>query len=155
MKINRREFISSVGALAVVPSVSFANTRDPYLKVGDSPDFLYFEDWTRPLRPSGPFYVEDIGTWNGTSYPVSIRILSFGTEKLFFTGLDTEWSFLRVEVKDFKWNTHDHFPNIHSYVRWKRYNESPENMRNQMKMNTERSTNIFERARVEVRNLMW
>lgn len=133
--MNRREFLVSSAALAIAPLPSLAEPpRDPFLEVMDVPDFLYFEQWDRPnYAPTGPLWVAAVGEWNGKGYPISLR----SSRKEYFDGLDSEWCMFRKEVPGFSWRSvpEGRYPNIHSYVREKRFAEDPAVMWRQMEAN--------------------
>lgn len=140
LKITRREFIAGSAALAVLPSPSFASAmppRAPFLRVGQICDFLYFEDWSRPSQPETiSSFVEHIGEWDGNAYPIVLATRHYGVE--YWDGIDSEWCLFREEVPDFSWGNFDRsrYPNIHAYVREKRFGEDPRLMRERMDRNS-------------------
>lgn len=137
MKLNRRQFIASTVAASVVSAPTLAAVRKPFVQEGMSVSFLYFEDWTRPMQPDGiSAIVERIGNWNGSAYPIVLSVYSH-PERRYWDGIDSEWCCFREEFPDFSWRTvsSDVYPNIHSYVREKRFGEDPRVMAQQMAAN--------------------
>lgn len=137
MQLNRRKFIIGSIAIATLPVPAIAvPARDPFVEVGDGVSFLYFEDWTRPFQPNGPLDVEAVGAWNGDHYPISLRRFDHGNV-VYFDAIDSEWVMFRKEVPEFSWADHSdgRYPNIHAYVREKRFGEDPRAMAFQMEMN--------------------
>lgn len=141
MKLNRRNFI--VGA-AIAPTVALVNPsfateiRKPFVEVGERVDFLYFEDWNRPFQPiSISVLVAHVGEWNGTSYNIVLDDSSPIFPR-FWDGIDSEWCNFRKEVPNFRWSDVEpnKYPNIHSYIREKRFGEDPRLMRERMNRNT-------------------
>lgn len=133
MKLNRRQFIASAVAVATVPVPSLASIRKPFVREGMTVDFLYFEDWSRPRQPyTISASVERILSWNGSAYPI---VLYLGRK--YWDGIDAEWCSFREEVPDFSWKnvSSDVYPNIHAYVREKRFGEDPRAMAKRMDTN--------------------
>lgn len=137
MKLNRRQFIASAVAVATVPVPSLAAIRMPFVREGMTVDFLHFEDWSRPRQPSTiRATVERIFDWNGVAYPIVLsHYIHPGRE--YWDGIDAEWCCFREEIPEFSWKnvSSDVYPNIHAYVREKRFGEDPRAMAHQMDMN--------------------
>lgn len=132
MMLTRRSFLTSAVALTLPLPVLAAPPRVPYLKVNDPVDSLVFHEWHRPHVPIGPLYVAKVGNWNGSSYDIVLMRCGWKeADSEYLDAVDADWSFFRHEVPEFNWRdfSHDDFPCIHAYVRWKRYGESPEVMR--------------------------
>ncbi len=137
MKLNRRQFIASAVAVATVPVPSLASFRKPFVREGLLVDFLYFEDWSRPHQPHTiSVTVERIFDWNGAAYPIVLSYYSHPGRE-YWDGIDAEWCCFREEVPDFSWkNVSSHvYPNIHAYVREKRFGEDPRAMAKRMDTN--------------------
>lgn len=141
MIINRRNFI--VGA-AIAPTVAFVNpafaseTRKPFVEKGNIVDFLYFEEWERPLQPrSIGVVVAHVGKWNGSSYNIVLKDSSHVSSD-YWDGIDAEWCTFHKEVPDFRWDKVEpnKYRNIHSYVREKRFGENPQLMSERMDLNS-------------------
>jgi len=135
MQITRRVFTSSMVAAALIalPSVAFS-FREPFVSVGDDVSFLNFEDWSRPRQPSiVSAFVEHIGEWDGQSYPIILSHLR-GRGSEYWDAIDAEWCIFRREVPDFHWRdvSAARYPNIHSFVREKRFGEDPMSFRARM-----------------------
>lgn len=136
--LNRREFLIAGGALAIVPLPTIAAPpRAAFLEVRDDVSFLYFEDWVRPSQPhSISARVEHVGAWNGAAYPI---VLSYYVHKHveYWDGVDSEWCMFRKELPNFSWRDVPlgRYPNIHAYVREKRFGEDPSRMAAQMNHN--------------------
>lgn len=159
MKINRREFIVGAAALSTLPMPAIAAPlREPFVEVGDSVDFLYFEDWSRPFYPIGPLFVAAIGEWNGDAYPIALMKCGWREEdRLYCDGLDTEWSMLRKEISDVYMSRNGWmagFPNIHSFVRNRRYGESPDVMHLAMAAN-HAGNPVAGRGEIVLRKTVW
>ena len=157
--INRREFLA-VAAAAAMPLPALAlPPRTPFLEVGDHVDFLYFEDWERLRYPHfGPPFVAAIGAWNGSSYEVSLEVWSHRDRTEYFTGFDSEWCMFRKEVPDFSWakpGMSERYPNIHAYVREKRFGEDPAALRARMDHNQHSGNPLERRAIVPLRKTVW
>lgn len=143
MQISRRQLMVGAGAFSasgLLPLSAESAVREPFLKEGDLVHSIVWHIWDHPLNP-GPFgttRVESVGAWDGIGYPIvlagpplpfleNVRVLGF---------YDHEWSSLREEVPDWYDDPgHEPFPNIHSYVRWRRFGESPWVMREIMEIN--------------------
>lgn len=148
--LNRREFIATSAAVAAVgalnaPVIATAAPRAPFLRPsmpGDDPvSSIVWHLWDHPMNPAptGPLWVESVGEWDGIGYPVVLygSSLPFTEKKRFFGFYDHEWAPLRAEAPDWYYghNFYPAFPNIHSYIREKRFGESPIVMRNVMEIN--------------------
>lgn len=156
-KPSRRLFIQSVAALvasAAAPPVLAAG-RAPFVEVGEIVSSLVFHMWDKPAAPIGPLYVHEIGAWDGTGYPIVLMICGWRVEEReFYDGwYDFEWSNLLRDVPQRFWAIPGHserYPNVHAYVREKRFGESPEVMRRTMEINR-RNGPPLERERVAPR----
>lgn len=141
MKPNRRQFIFSTSALLVLPTPSIAAPiRAPFVNEGMMVSFLYFEDWTRPSQPHTiDARVERLCDWDGDSYPITLSY-NIHREKEYWDGIDAEWCCFREEVPNFSWKnvSSDVYPNIHSYVRERRFGEEPGAMALRMDVNQTR-----------------
>ena len=137
MRLNRRQFIASAVAVSVIPTPTLAAVRKPFVRKGMSVSFLYFEDWSRPHQPQTiSANVERIGDWNGSAYPIVLSEYSHPA-RTYWDGIDSEWCCFREEFPDFSWKnvSSDVYPNIHSYVREKRFGEDPRDMAQRMASN--------------------
>ena len=139
MHITRRAFIASTVAAALLPLPSLAlPSRSPFVEVGDDVSFLYFEDWSRPMQPTTiSAFVEHVGEWDGRAYPIVLSRHYLGSGFEFWDAIDAEWSMFRKEIPDFHWRNVrcDRYPNIHSFVREKRFGEDPRAVSAQMRHN--------------------
>lgn len=172
-KPSRRELIAGAAATVVLPAIgsqSLAAPRPPFLRPsrpGDHPvKSIVWHLWDHPLNPApiGPFWVESVGEWDGIGYPVVLVKPGNHQERLvgFY---DHEWSVLADQVPSWygsPYVTTSH-SNVHSYVRWRRFGESPRVMRTIMEINrkighsdpTLRKSLVTEYLRLEGAEIPW
>lgn len=137
MKFTRRGFIASAFLPALAVPAMVAAHRAAFVEVGDDVSFLYFEDWTRPVYPCTiSAFVERVGEWNGSFYPIILSEYRH-SGRIYWDSSDAEWCMFRKEIPEFRWNMAGacRYPNIHAYVREKRFGEDPRLMSQQMERN--------------------
>lgn len=125
MKISRREFLKGLAALAVTSGISipaFSPTRLPYVEVGQVVDHI----GRSPGGFIGGQVVESVGEWDGAGYLVKVWNNAYGKHRALETYYDTDLSTLREEVPKNFWHNQENqkYPNLHTYVRMKRYGET-------------------------------
>lgn len=139
--IDRRSFIFSSISLPMAFAGAKATTlaRAPYVSVGEHVDSIVFHLWDKPRAPSGPVVVDQILPWDGIGYPLVLSTWNYGDKRDLWDGwYDYEWSNFRRDVPDRFWAIPDNnrrYPNVHAYVREKRFGEHPEVMRATMARN--------------------
>ena len=118
--ITRRLFLKRLaGAIAVAVALPLVITpRQPYVIHGDVLDYI-----GRCPGFIGGKLVKEIRGWTGKCYPV---IASYGYGDLTTLYSDADLCcFYRELPEKFWWSrTYGQFPNVHSYVRMKRYGET-------------------------------
>lgn len=143
MKPTRRGFLQTIAGVIGTTAVGlpvFAATRPSFVEEGEIVISLIFHMWDRPRAPTGPIWVHKILDWDGTGYPLILKTHDWppGGWQYYDGWYDFEWSNFRRDVPARFWAFHstDRYPNVHSYVREKRFGEHPSVMRRIMDNNT-------------------
>lgn len=137
--IQRRSFLRGllVGSVLVgAPRLLEASTlqREPYVLPGET-----VSDISLNLYPAPGFIgtcrVVSVGEWDGKAYPVTLDMGGYRAVRETQVFPDTSLcNFLR-ELPERFWHsrTVGEWPNVHSWVRHRRYGESPDVMRAKMR----------------------
>jgi len=125
VKISRRSFLKGLAALAVSSGISipaFSSTRHPYVKIGQVVNYI----GRSPGGFIGGQIVNSVGEWDGAGYLVKVWNNAYGKNRVIETYYDTDLSMLREEVPKNFWSDqkNNKYPNIHTFVRMKRYGET-------------------------------
>ncbi|MFD3263187.1 hypothetical protein [Phenylobacterium ferrooxidans] len=148
MKLSRRLFLQAIGLAAATPAFALP-PRAPYVEAGDIVESLFFHQWDRPGAPIGPLVVHEVKPWDGRGYPVVIRTMrswAGDQEDYYDIWRDDDWSNLRRDVPVDFWHhpgRRERYPNLHSYVRERRFGEHPSLMRQTMDRN--RMSDVLDR----------
>lgn len=135
MKLTRRGFFkasAATAALSVAPIQAFASGREPYVKFGQDVSYVGLN-----LHPDPCFTGSDIVTevlpWNGECFPVLLREQRYRRDRGWSWALFPDFDLADLDevpadfwgdpVNDATW------PNVHAYVRFRRFGERPEVMR--------------------------
>ena len=126
MDISRRSFLKGIAALAAsaaIPIPAFSKNRAPYVLETDVVSHI---GPTGPDGFIGARAVKCIGKWDGIGYPVTTITNNFpGKENVLY---DFDLANLNREVPDRFWAdpANKIYPNVHTYVRCKRFGETVE-----------------------------
>jgi len=141
---NRREFLKLAGA-AVASGVTIpalARRREPYVIAGEIVDSIIWHRWDDPRNPapSGPLWVGEIKAWDGVGYPIVLMGCGSRLEDRQYIPnfYDFEWVNFRRELPDRFWaipGNAERYPNVHSFIRERRFGEHPDVMRQTMAAN--------------------
>lgn len=140
MLISRRIFLRGLFSVPIaigLPEVAEERVlqREPYVRVGQHVDSISLNIHPQPTF-TGSARVAAIDEWNGEFYPclVDMGLPEWWPEK-FLPFPDHDLCILREEYPRDFWhhqNNWDRYPNVHSFVRFKRFGESPLVMRARM-----------------------
>lgn len=132
MDITRRKFLilatSAAAAGLVVPA--FCPPREPYVRVNTFVDYIGLHLHPLPLF-IGSARVMEIHPWDGVGYPVTLEDGGYwplprpAMKHRFY---DSDLSVMRDEYPPGIWHdqtNRERYPNVHAYIREKRYGESP------------------------------
>lgn len=138
MLIERRSFLRGLFSVPIaigLPAIAEPRVlqREPYVRVGEYVDCISLNLYPQPVF-TGTARVVEIGEWNGKFYPCVVNTsVERDVDLLPFPDHDL-CSFLDEVPRGFwgmpgNWGR---FPNVHSFVRFKRFGESPLVMRARM-----------------------
>ena len=119
---------SASAAGLVVPA--FTPPRQPYVKVNTYVDYIGMNLHPLPVF-MGSARVLEIHAWDGIGYPVTLEDTGYwpnpqpAMKDMFY---DSDLSIMRDEYPAGIWHSQancDRYPNVHAYIREKRYGEDP------------------------------
>lgn len=142
VNLTRRVVLGLFGALPFYRPSLAAPVRKPYVQVDEWVDSIIWHLWDDPRNPAptGPLYVSEIKEWDGIGYPITLTSTGWRIEDRVphYGFYDFEWVNFRRELPDRFWadpSRVERYPNVHSYIREKRFGEHPSAMRDRMEFN--------------------
>lgn len=133
ISLTRRQFLKGLAALAIssgikIPAVD--SVRKPYVFAGEVVDYI----GPHPGGFIGGQVVLSVGKWDGVGFPVTLRSNHAIPQKEQY--YDVDLANLNKEVPERFWwyPENKKYPNVHTYVRMKRYGESIEQAIRKMNM---------------------
>jgi hypothetical protein len=131
--VSRRSFLKLLGLASasgvVIPALT--PPRDPYVKVGEVVSYIGLGKWPTVPRFIGGSLVLEVGRWDGTGYPCTLRSQEAGERIMPARFYDTDLAAFNREVPDrFWWNDANwqRYKNVHEFVRERRYGDVPSKM---------------------------
>jgi hypothetical protein len=131
--VSRRSFLKLLGLASasgiIIPALT--PPRDPYIAVGEVVSYIGLGQ--RPKVPNfiGATLVLEVGRWDGTGYPCTLRSQAVGERIMPDRFYDTDLAAFNREVPDRFW-WHDanwrRYKNVHEFVRERRYGDVPSKM---------------------------
>lgn len=122
--LTRRSFLKLIGIAAasavVVPAVQIG--RQPYVFEGELVSYIGHH----PGGFAGGCSVAKVHPWDGCGFPVDVRNNCFGSHAGLVRYYDADLADMSRELPERFWHNpaHDRFPNVHTYIRMKRFGES-------------------------------
>jgi hypothetical protein len=132
INVTRRRFLFLAASAAAVGLVvpAFTPPREPYVKVNTYVDYIGFN--LHPLPGFiGSARVLEIHAWDGIGYPVTLEDGGYWPlprPPMPHQFYDSDLSIMRDEYPANIWydpKNFDRYPNVHAYIREKRYGENP------------------------------
>lgn len=126
--MTRRQFLKGLAATlaaAAIPIPAFLSTRKPYVQVGECVSYV----GQCPGGFIGSCVVKEVGEWDGAGYLVTLYDQGYGTPRGTLQYHDTDLANFLNEVPARFWHSAENrrrYPNVHTYVRMKRYGETTE-----------------------------
>ncbi len=127
MGITRRQFLKSLAsgiAVATLPMpLVFDRRRPPFVESGELVDYI---GGRRPSGMIGGASVKEILPWDGTAYPVILRIHSYPPKEIIHYDCDL-FNFIKDLPPRFWHNPANKiYPNVHTWARVQRFGEDVE-----------------------------
>lgn len=129
--ITRRRFLILAASASAVGLVvpAFTPPRRPYVKAGTSVSYIGLAMYPEPVF-TGSTIVREVHEWDGVGYPVTLADQGYSTPPRLMASrfYDSDLSDMLVDVPRYFWHhkaNWDRYPNVHAYIREKRYGEDP------------------------------
>ncbi len=146
MILTRREFIKICGGLIASAGIkldAFSSERDPYVEIGDIVNYI---GSVKDSGFTGGQLVKYVDEWDEIGYPVTLYRNTYCNppeEEIYY---DIDLSDFKIDVPERFWCNPENkkYPNVHTYVRMKRYGESLHEA--VVKMNISHSSEVIRKS---------
>jgi hypothetical protein len=132
MNLTRRSFLKlSAAAAAGIVIPALTPPRAPYVSAGESVSYVGLNKHPAPTF-TGSTLVRSVGEWDGVGYPCALQSQCVGRWHELMSGpfYDFDLVDFKREAREFSWAdpANKRYPNIHAYVRERRFGELPDVM---------------------------